>query len=319
MHIKSFLSFALVAVIFLLNMTCAAAKNKVIEVESSVPEIGLHQNVMFAQYFTWPESRLQMDIYLPPTQEKAPAVIFAPGGWWLTAPKAAGIQICYQLAQAGFVAASIEYRLIGTVNYVESIGDVKAAIRYLRANADKFNIDKDKIAVLGMSAGGYLASMVGVTSGEKKFEFGDNLDQSSEVQAAVDIFGPTDLTRIADDYNADKQKLYYSPASPPSLLVNGVPCYKGNRGGSILDTPETARESNPINHIGKNTPPFLIMHGNADTTISPSQSKIFYDALIKNGVDADYYVLNGGEHNAVHFYQPKTFNIIVDFLNRVLR
>ena len=63
MHIKSFLSFVLVAVIFLLNMTCAAAKSKVIEVESSVPEIGLHQNVTFAQYFTWPESRLQMDIY----------------------------------------------------------------------------------------------------------------------------------------------------------------------------------------------------------------------------------------------------------------
>ena len=103
------------------------------------------------------------------------------------------------------------------------------------------------------------------------------------------------------------------------LIANGVPCYKGNRGGSILDTPETAKDSNPINHIGKNTPPFLIMHGNADTTVSPSQSKIFYDALIKNGVDVDYYVVNGGEHNAAHFYQPKTFGIIIDFLNRVLR
>ena len=297
--IKKFFITIVAAIIFV-SSTCAA-KSGVIEVESSVPEIGCHQNVTFAQYFTWPESRLQMDIFLPATQGKSPAVIFAPGGWWLTAPKAAGIQICYQLAQAGFVAASIEYRTIGTVNYVESIGDVKAAIRYLRANADKFNIDKDKIAVIGMSAGGWLASMV------------------SEVQAVVDIFGPTDLTKIAADFSKDKQKLYYSPGAPPSLIANGVPCYKGNRGGSILDTPETAKDSNPINHIGKNTPPFLIMHGNADTTVSPSQSKIFYDALIKNGVDVDYYVVNGGEHNAAHFYQPKTFGIIVDFLNRVLR
>lgn len=317
MHVKTFLA-TLLSGIFLMYATCAA-KSGVIEVESSVPEIGLHQNVTFAQYFTWPESRLQMDIYLPATQEKAPAVIFAPGGWWLTAPKAAGIQICYQLAQAGFVAASIEYRLIGTVNYVESIGDVKAAIRYLRANADKFNIDKNKIAVMGMSAGGYLASMVGVTNGVAKFEFGDNLDQSSEVQAVVDIFGPTDLTKVADDYPKAKQDMYYSPGAPPSLIANGVPCYKNNRGGSILDTPETARDSNPINHIGKNTPPFLIMHGNADTTISPSQSKILYDALIKNGIDVDYYVINGGEHNATHFYQSKTFGTIVDFLNRVLK
>ena len=309
---------AIVAVIMFVSSTCAA-KSGVIEVESSVPEIGLHQNVTFAQYFTWPESRLQMDIYLPDTQEKAPAVIFAPGGWWLTAPKVAGIQICYQLAQAGFVAASIEYRTIGTVNYVESIGDVKAAVRYLRANADKFNIDKNKIAVVGMSAGGYLASMVGVTGGEKKFEFGDNLDQSSEVQAVVDIFGPTDLTKIAADYSKAKQDMYYSPAAPPALFVNGVPCYKNSKGGSLLDTPATAKDSNPLNYIGKNTPPFLIMHGNADTTVSPSQSKILYDALIKNSVDVDYYVVNGGEHNAAHFYQPKTFGIIVDFLNRVLR
>ena len=315
--IKKFF-ITLIAASLFISSTCAA-KSGVIEVESSVPEIGLHQNVTFAQYFTWPESRLQMDIFRPAVKGKVPAVIFAPGGWWLTAPKVAGTQICYQLAQAGFVAASIEYRTIGTVNYVESIGDVKAAVRWLRANADKFNIDKDKIAVLGMSAGGYLASMVGVTGGEKKFEFGDNLDQSSEVQAVVDIFGPTDLTKIAADFSKDTQKLYYSPGAPPSLFANGVPCYKGNRGGSILDTPETAKDSNPITHISKNTPPFLIMHGNADTTVSPSQSKIFYDALIKNGVDVDYYVVNGGEHNAAHFYQPKTFGIIVDFLNRVLK
>ena len=307
-----------VAAIMFVNATCAA-KSGVIEVESSVPEIGLHQNVTFAQYFTWPESRLQMDIFRPAVKGKVPAVIFAPGGWWLTAPKVAGTQICYQLAQARFVAASIEYRTIGTVNYVESIGDVKAAVRWLRANADKFNIDKDKMAIFGMSAGGYLASRVGVTGGEKKFDFGDNLDQSSSVQAVVDIFGPTDLTKIAADYPKAKQDMYYSPGAPPALFVNGVPCYKDSKGGSLLDTPETARDSNPITYISKNTPPFLIMHGNADTTVSPSQSKILYDALIKNGVDVDYYVLNGGEHNAAHFYQPKAFGIIVDFLNRTLR
>ncbi|MBQ7454036.1 MAG: prolyl oligopeptidase family serine peptidase, partial [Selenomonadaceae bacterium] len=185
--------------------------------------------------------------------------------------------------------------------------------------ADKFNIDKNKIAVMGMSAGGYLATMVGVTSSVEKFDFGDNLDQSSRVQAVVDIFGPTDLTKTGADYPKDVQKLYNSPGGPTSLLVNGVTVYKGNKGGSILDTPETARDSNPLTYIDKNTPPFLIMHGSADKTISPSQSKLLHDALIKNGISADYYILNGADHYAVYFYQPKAFGIIVDFLNRTLR
>ena len=310
----------LIAAIMFVTSTCAAAKIEVIDAEKNiVPEIGLLQNVTYAQYFTWPESRLQMDIFSPDIKGKVPAVIFVPGGWWVTGPKVAGTQICYQLAQAGFVAASIEYRTIVAANYIEIIGDVKAAVRYLRANADKFNIDKNKIAVMGMSAGGYLSVMVGVTGGVEKFDFGDNLDQSSSVQAVVDIFGPTDLTKIGDAYPKDVQKLYNSPGGAASLLVNGVTVYKGNKGGSILDTPATARDSNPLTYIGKNTPPFLIMHGNADKTISPSQSKLLHDALIKNGVDSTCYIVNGADHYAAYFYQPKAFGIIVDFLNRVLK
>ena len=318
MFCKKFFVTLLAAAVFV-SSTCAAAKTEVIEIENVVPEIGVHQNVTFAQYFTWPESRLQMDIYMPAVKGKVPAVIFAPGGWWLTAPKVAGTQICYQLAQAGFVAATIDYRTIGTVNYIEAIGDVKAAVRYLRANADKFNIDKNKIAVMGMSAGGYLATMVGVTGGVEKFNFGDYLNERVDVQAVVDIFGPTDLTKVAADYPKAKQDMYYSPGAPPALFVNGVPCYKDSKGGSLLDTPDTARDSNPLTYIDKNTSPFLIMHGNADKTISPSQSKLLHDALIKNGVDSTHYIINGGDHAAFYFYQPKTFGIIVDFLNRTLR
>ena len=316
--LKRFLIVLVVMVMFVTS-TCAASKSEIIDAEDVVPEIGLHQNVTFAQYFTWPESRLQMDIYMPAVKGKVPAVIFIPGGWWLTAPKVAGMQICVQLAQAGFVAASIDYRTIGTANYIDSIGDVKSAIRYLRAHANDFNIDKNKIAVIGMSAGGYLATMVGVTSGVNKFNFGDYLNERVDVQAVVDIFGPTDLTKVADDYPKATQDMYYSPGAPPALFVNGVPCYKDSKGGSLLDTLETAKDSNPLTYIGKNTPPFLIMHGNADKTISPSQSKLLHDALIKHGVDSTHYIINGADHYAAYFYQPKTFGIIVDFLNRTLR
>ena len=161
--------------------------------------------------------------------------------------------------------------------------------------------------------------MIGVTEGVEKFNFGENLEQSSEVQAVVDFFGPSDLTKMGADYSEEIQKGFTSASSGVSLLANGLSAYKNNTGGSILDTPETAKATNPITYINKNAPPFLIFHGNKDTTVSPSQSKILYDALIKNNVETDYYVINGGEHDLKYFYQPKTFKIIVDFLNRTLK
>lgn len=314
---KIFVAF--VATLLLATSTCVAAKSEVIDVEVVTPEINFRGDVTFARYFTWPQSNLKMDIYFHDGKEKSPAVIFVPGGWWITSPKEAGNPLTSQLAQAGFAVASIEYRHIVDATYVDIIGDVKAAVRYLRAHADEFNIDKDKIAIMGASAGGYLAIMVGVTGGVAKFDFGDNLDQSSEVQAVVDIFGPSDLTKIAADYSKDVQDLYNSPGGAVALLVNGMAGFKGRKGGALRDTPETARDSNPLTYINKNTPPFLIMHGNADKTISPSQSKILHDALIKHGVESEHYILDGVGHDFRYFFQPKTFGIIVDFLNRALR
>ena len=307
---------ALLLIVFATS-TCAA-KSEIIDVEEETPEI-LGQTETYAKYTTWPQADLKMSIFRPNTKEKTPAVIFVPGGWWIVAPKDAGNQLLWKLAEEGFAVAGIEYRTIVQANYVDIVGDVKAAVRYLRAHADELNIDENKIAIMGASAGGWLATMVGVTDGVEKFDFGENLNQSSKVQAVIDIFGPSDLTKIGADYSAEIQSRYTSGSGAVSLLANGMSVFKNNKGGSILDTPETAKATNPINYINEKTPPFLIFHGNKDTTVSPSQSKILYDALIKNNIAADYYVISGGEHYLKYFYQPKTFNIIVNFLNRVLR
>lgn len=306
---------ALLLIVFATS-TCAA-KSEIIDVEEETPEI-LGQTETYAKYTTWPQADLQMSIFRPNTKEKTPAVIFVPGGGWIVAPKEQGNQLTFKLAEAGFAVASIEYRTIVQANYVDIVGDVKAAVRYLRAHADEFNIDKNKIAIMGVSAGGWISSMVGVTAGVEKFDFGENLNQSSKVQAVIDIFGPSDLTKIGADYSKEIQESWTSASGEVSLLANGLAGFKDNKGGSILDTPETAKATNPITYIGKNAPPFLIFHGNADKTVSPSQSKILYEALTKKGIDAEYYVVNGAGHDFKYFYQPKTFKIIVDFLNRVL-
>ena len=306
-----------VIVFFLLltvNAACCMAAN--IDVEISEPVVQVYEDVVFARYYTWPQAELKMDVFAPLDGKKHPAVILIPGGAWIAAPKSAWYQLAMKLAENGFTAVPIEYRVIGAADYTEIIGDAKAAVRFIRANADKFNIDGSKIAVMGASAGGYLAVMLGVTG--EKFNVVDNMDQSSAVQAVIDCFGLTDMTRAADDFSDEKKKDYYSPSSFPSVFVNGVSGYKGRHGGSILDTPETARDSNPLNYIDEKTPPFLIFHGDADKTVSVSQSKILHEALTAHNIDSTLYIINGGEHDAVYFHQPKVLKIILDFLNRTL-
>ena len=305
------------ALLLAVNAACCMAES--INVEISVPEIAIHPEVVFARYYAWPETALKMDIVAPADGAKHPVVILIPGGAWLTASRYTWYQMAVKLAENGFTAASIEYRLIGAANYSEIIGDAKAAVRYLRAHADELNIDGSKIAVMGASAGGYLAVMLGVTGDKtEKFTFGDNLDQSSAVQAVIDCFGPTDLTRLADDLSDERKKDYASPSSFPSVFVNGIAGYKGRHGGSVLETPTTAQDSNPLNYIGKNTPPFLIFHGDSDKTVSVSQSKILHEALTAHNIDSTLYIINGGEHATKYFHQPEVLRIILDFLNRTL-
>lgn len=333
---KIFVSVIAVCILALSVSSCMAGAEEHIDVKISVSDVPMsndkvliRKDILFARYDAWPQADLKMDIYSPSDSgsdpgsdsgnAKHPAVILIPGGCWITAPKSAWSQMCMKLAENNFIAAGIEYRVIGAADYTEIIGDVKAAVRYLRAHADELHIDSNKIAVMGASAGGYLAVMLGVTGNTDKFTFGDNLNQSSKVQAVIDCFGLTDLTRTADDYSDEKKELYYSPSSFLSIFVNGVSGYKNRKGGSIRDNHDTAEDSNPLNYIGKDTPPFLIFHGDNDKTVSLSQSKILHDALTQKGIDSSFYIINGGEHDAVYFHQPEIVKIITDFLNRVLK
>ena len=325
---KIVVSVIAVCILAMSVSVCMAGVEEHIDVKISVSDVPMsndkvliRKDILFARYDTWPQADLKMDIYSPSASENAkhPAVILIPGGCWITAPKSAWSQMCMKLAENNFIAAGIEYRVIGAADYTEIIGDVKAAVRYLRAHADELHIDANKIAVMGASAGGYLAVMLGVTGNTDKFTFGDNLNHGSNVQAVIDCFGPTDLTRTADDYSDEKKELYYSPSSFLSIFVNGVSGYKDRKGGSIRDNHERAEDANPLNYISKDTPPFLIFHGDSDKTVSLSQSKILHDALTEKGIDSSFYIINGGEHDAAYFHQPQVVKIITDFLKRVLK
>lgn len=314
---KFFASFF--AAIILIGGVCSAAEVSTIKIQPRALGLYSHYDITFAQNFQWPSSRLRMDILQPfGDGKKYPAVVMIPGGWWLVAYKEAETQRAVHIAEAGYVVAMIDYRHVPVAKYKDAIADVKSAIRYLRAHADDFSIDKNKIAVFGTSAGGYLAAMTGVTNGLNDFDVGENLNQSSEVQAVVDIFGPSDLTKIGADYSAAAQEPRKSAAAPEALFVNGIAGFSG-KGENIFSNPETARASNPINYITAKTPPFLIMHGNKDITISPSQSKILHDALIQRGVKSSCYIIDGAGHSDIYWRQPEVLRIVIDFLDGVLK
>ncbi|WP_406238699.1 prolyl oligopeptidase family serine peptidase [Nocardia sp. NBC_01009] len=258
-----------------------------------------HTDVMFA---TVPLTgggtrRLAMDIQVPRTAGPKPLVVYVPGGGFMMADKGGNLALRTFIAEAGYVVASIQYRVQPDgATYVDSVSDVKAAIRYLRAHAADYDIDSDAVGVWGDSAGGYLAAMAGVTNGDKRFDIGADLDQRSDVRAVVDKFGASDLSRLLADFDPDTQRAMQPLLDSTAKYVGGPT----STTSLAADLAAVAR-ANPVTYIDPTDPPFLIFHGNADTTISPSQTLVLHNALRAAGVDSTRYVVDRAAHGDVAF------------------
>lgn len=296
----------------------AAAPSQHLKFGITRPQVRAISDVTYAQYFAWPKTFLKMDILQPQLQQKMPAVVFVTGGGFVALPKENYLQQRVHLAEAGYFVASVEYRVIPNGIFPDPVVDVKAAIRYLRAHADEFNIDPERIAVMGESAGGYLAAMVGTTNGDRDFDKGDNLDQSSDVQAAIDIYGLSDLSKVAADFPKEEQKRHESPAALQALFINGT-SFSAKGGGSVQDHPEKVKAANPVTYISPKTPPFLLMHGDKDQVVSPSQTELLYQALQEKGIPATRYVVEDAGHSDQYWAQPEVEQVILAFLNQNLK
>ncbi len=261
---------------------------------------------------------MQLDLLQPQKKNRMPAVIYVTGGGFINANKDNGIQLRNYLAEKGYVVASITYRVAPTAKFPQPLEDVKASIRYLRAHADQWNIDKDRIGIIGGSAGGYLSAFAGTTSGTKTFDKGENLQESSRVNCAVDLYGISDLARIGMDFSSEVQKLHQSAGATEALWVNGSPVFGGKDGGISAD-PKAAAAADPITYIGKNSAPMLLMHGTADKVVSPSQTDLLYQALREKGVPAQRYEIPGAAHGGVYWVQDKVLQVIGDFFDQYLK
>lgn len=278
-----------------------------------IPDLVYSQPVfMFSQ-----NTKLKMDVLRPNVNKKMPVVLFITGGAFIGSPKENYLQQRMYLAEAGYFVASIEYRAIPMVTFPSPLEDVKTAVRYLKENANRFGIDPNKIAVMGESAGGHLAALMGTTNGMKDFDKGEYLNQNSDIIATIDLYGTSDLTKIAGDYSKEIQDIHDSPSSPESMFVNGFSMFSKSK--SVMETPEKAKVANPATYISSKTTPFLLMHGDKDFMVSPSQTDVLYKALAEKNIDATRYVVKGAGHGDVYWAQEDVLRVIVEFLNKNLK
>ena len=234
---------------------------------------------------------LAMDLYMPRTRNAetpAPVALYVHGGgiWGDRKVYGLGAQqsnhagalftpLQQQLNEQGFVVASIDYRLPPATPWPASLGDAKCAVRFLRAHASGLGLDPNRIGVWGSSGGGQLSSLLGLTRPEDGFDRGQYLDQSSSVQAVVDMFGLVDLNDFED---ADPfGKFVLRSAFGPSTDVR--------------------RSASPIIYLTPGAPPFLILHGTDDTLIPLRQSEKLAQSLEAMGVPVTLIKVEGAEHD----------------------
>ncbi len=287
------------AVAILLGMS-PATQSQVPKAEPRLPEgTKAHRDLVYVKDG---HERNKLDLYLP---EKAdgplPLIVWVHGGGWLAGSKDGGGP-ALSLVTRGYAVASINYRLSQHATFPAQIEDCKAAIRWLRANAKTYKLDPDHIGVWGASAGGHLVALLGTTGDVKELDGkAGNLDQSSKVQAVVDWFGPTDLTKMGGSHDR--------PDSPEAKLI----------GGPVQDNKDKSARANPINYVSKDAAPFLILHGDKDNTVPYGQSEMLVEALKKAGVEVTLKKIEGAGHGGPAFNTPENHKTIEEFFDRHLK
>jgi len=241
----------------------------------------------------------QLDVYLPQYRTfwdaPRPLVIWIHGGAWRGFDKSATPAAI--LPHFGYVAASINYRSTNEAKFPAQLDDVKSAIRYMRAHCHDYGCDPQKIGVWGVSSGGHLAALVGLSGCQQKSEkmsvVGEKLETASDVdrfpsvQAVSDWCGPTDFTTITAQTGRCDELHLKDPNGPVAKLLGGLPS----------QVPEMAKLASPVYHVCRNAPPFLIVHGAKDDTVPEQQSKELVQCLTDFHVPNTYHLLPNGNHD----------------------
>src|ERR1700742_1952642 len=231
-----------------------------------------------------------LDIYLPPTGKNSyPVVIWIHGGAWMSNDKYADMGYMKNTLKgfidSGYAVASIDYRWSTTAIFPAQIQDCNQAVEFLYQNAAKYKLDGNRIALIGFSAGGHLASLLGLSNNnEVKDFYPGGKKPHFKIKLVLDFYGPADFLALTGAEASD-------PKSSVSLLL----------GGTIADRTKLAKKASPVTYIDKNDPPFLIVQGEKDESVNPQQSIALSSKLKQAGVKNDLIIVPGAPHYGVMF------------------
>lgn len=269
-----------------------------------------HRNVPYAQ-----ESEAQrMDIFIPEGKGPFPAVLLIHGGGFKSGDKKAEYDLAKQLVFNDFVAVCVNYRLSGEAVFPAAVHDVKSAIRFIKGNAKKYTINPNRIGSWGSSAGGNLSAMMGTSSGDDFLDgkVGKFLNQSTQIQACVDWFGPIDFSKMMEE--ADK--LGFGDSFDVAIESKYL-------GVDVTDPKHTdlVQRANPTTYIDRTDPPFYVQAGSQDPLIPYLQSENFAKALGTTfGEEKVHFdLIKGAKHGGAEFSDEENVKKIIFFLNKHLK
>ena len=250
--------------------------------------------------------RQRLDLWVPSgtahLYHPRPLLVWFHGGSWERGSRAFGP--ARGAVADGYIVANVSYRFSSDAVFPAQLEDCKAAIRWLRANADRHGIDPDRIGVWGGSAGAHLASLLGVTSHTRAFDRGGNLAESSSVKCVVDWFAPSDFLNYGEPH--------WAPLDHEETAISRL------LGATPGQEREKARVASPVYHVTPSAAPFLIMHGTADPLVPLQQSQVLNERLKEAGVESTLRVIPGGTHGGPEFNTPEVLAEIAAFFRRHL-
>lgn len=231
------------------------------------------------EYGTGAGEKLKLDFARPEKLDQAaPCILVIHGGAWAGGNKAQHTDLIFKFAQQGYAAATVQYRFCPKHRFPAQVEDVKCAIRYLRANAEKLKVNPQLLGAIGFSAGGHLSMMLGTMDKEDGLEGeGGNSDQSSKVQCVVSFFGPTDLERKD------------IPAKSVFLLSNFV-------GTTPEEDKGERKRASPITYLNQGDAPLLIFQGTKDSLVPHTQALVMAEAMTKASVPGRVELMIGADH-----------------------
>jgi len=229
-------------------------------------------------YANLPDQDLMLNLARPKdATNPLPCIVVIHGGAWRGGHRNLHNDLTWKFAQRGYVSATVSYRFCPKSPFPAQVQDVKAAVRFLRANAQKYNIDPDRIGAVGFSAGAHLSMILGVMDkADGLDDSGPNPDQSSKVNAVVSFFGPTDFT---------------AEFPPPS-----VPLVRDFLGGTPAEKPEAHKLASPVTYVSPGDAPMLLFQGTKDPLVPWQQAVSMLEALTKAGVPGRVELLPGASH-----------------------